>query len=294
MKSPVVSEWTELITKALNSCFADKDPASHPLDHSMEYSILAGGKRVRPLLVLMACEAAGQDPLPFIEISLAPELLHTYSLIHDDLPCMDDDDLRRGKPTSHKVFGEALAILSGDGLHSVAFEYLASKGPSSLPPEIRLALIKEFCEAIGHHGMVAGQVMDLQAEKSPITLDQLFLLHARKTGALIRFCARMGGLLAQASPEDLSSLTLFSERLGLLFQVVDDILDRRATAEELGKTPGKDLSHDKATFPKLLGMNGTETLADELMQECLDILARSKLKKERLRDLVIFVRKRAS
>jgi geranylgeranyl diphosphate synthase type II len=292
MKSPEIPRWTGLIETELKRYFEKKDSTCSPLYDAMEYSLIAGGKRIRPLLVMMACHAAGGDPLNFIDLTIAVEMLHTYSLIHDDLPAMDDDDFRRGRQTNHKVFGEATAILAGDAMHSEAFEIILSKGGNRVSPEIHVALALDFCDSIGKNGMVAGQMMDLQAEKKEVSLEQLTLLHRRKTGALIRFCARMGGMLAQAPDSAMQSLTHYAETLGLLFQVVDDLLDRTTTREKFGKTPGKDLIQEKATFPKLLGEAETILMADRLLAQCHEILHHSRLETRLLRELTDFVRTR--
>jgi len=292
MDHPELKNWSEAVEAELCAYFKERDANSHPLEEAMAYSVNAGGKRIRPLMVLMSIQAVGADAASFIDMAIAPELLHTYSLIHDDLPSMDNDDLRRGQPTNHIVYGEAMAILAGDGLHTESFEVLAKAGPAEVTALQRLELIKEFCVAIGRNGMVAGQAMDLQAETHPINLDQLHILHARKTGALIRFCARMGAILGNANDEQLKHITAFAEKLGLLFQVVDDLLDRKATAEQLGKTPGKDAAQGKATFPNLIGMNQTETLADELLNQCLEILEHSNLASHHLANLATFTRNR--
>jgi len=295
VKNPIVAKWSERIEHALKEYFSKKDPSCEPLDRAMAYSVLAGGKRIRPLLTFMVYKSINEknNPTDIIEMTLAIELLHTYSLIHDDLPSMDDDDLRRGKPTNHMVFGEAIAILAGDALHSEAFEILIKTGPKQITAEKRICILGEFCDAIGHRGMVAGQVMDLGAEDQEIDIDHLQLLHRRKTGALIRFSARLGAHLADATESQFSAITAYSEELGLLFQVVDDLLDREASVEELGKTPGKDMEQGKSTFPKLIGMEESRCLADQLYQKAILHIQNSNLNTHLLEELALFVRERA-
>jgi geranylgeranyl diphosphate synthase type II len=262
------SHWLPEIERRLTALCHGFGRHDHRLEEAMAYSVLAGGKRIRPILSLLTCQTLGGTPEELLDLSLAAELLHAYSLIHDDLPAMDNDDLRRGKPTNHKVFGEATAILAGDALHSEAFEILATAGPSWVTPLQRQALITTFCQCIGRHGMVGGQAMDLFFEGRAIDLTTLQELHRRKTGALIRFSVLLSAQLADVTPDLLNALTDYSEHLGLLFQVVDDLLDITATPEELGKTPGKDEAVAKATFPRLLGEQKTMAYADHLLECC--------------------------
>lgn len=228
------------------------------LVRAMEYSLFAGGKRLRPLLTLITAECCGGS----LEAALAPaaaiEMVHTYSLIHDDLPAMDDDDLRRGRPTSHKVFGEGMAILAGDALLTHAFSVLAEAPDLSAP--VRLALIGELAAAAGPEGMVAGQVLDIQGL---VGGDSALLqrMHACKTGALLRAAVRMGAILAAADQETLAGLSAYAASLGLAFQIVDDILDVTATAGDLGKNPGSDLRQNKQTYVTLFGLAGARARA---------------------------------
>ncbi len=289
MKNPVITQWGQAVERQLQQYFP---AAPSQLEEAMAYSVCAGGKRIRPLLAMMTYHGVlpEGDPLKIVDFVIAVEMLHTYSLIHDDLPAMDDDQLRRGKPTNHVVYGEAMAILAGDALQSEAFQILSDKG--RVQPEIRLKIISEFCHAVGRHGMVGGQSLDLLADKKTVKLPYLKRLHQQKTGALIRFSARMGALLAEADHEQLDAITGYSEKLGLLFQVVDDLLDRVSTPEELGKTPGKDEAQHKATFPLLLGMVETRKLADKLLQEALELLRHARLECGLLEELAVFIRNR--
>ncbi|HEY9721169.1 MAG TPA: farnesyl diphosphate synthase [Oscillatoriaceae cyanobacterium] len=229
-------------------------PASHPavLWESMRYSLQAGGKRIRPLLTLATIEALGGEPKAALPAACAVEFVHTQSLIHDDLPAMDNDDLRRGKPTNHKVYGEAQAILAGDAMLALAFALLSHELAAAYGAERCLAAVRELAEATVD--MVAGQVVDMASEGRDVTADQLDYIHRHKTGALIRASVRLGAILGAASPERAAALDRFAEALGLAFQIADDIQDATCSAEELGKTPGKDQAAGKATYVALYGL----------------------------------------
>jgi farnesyl diphosphate synthase/geranylgeranyl diphosphate synthase type II len=236
----------------------------------MRYSLLAGGKRLRPLLCLAAAEAvggaqAGEEDVDRVCVAL--ECVHTYSLIHDDLPAMDDDDLRRGRPTCHRAFDEASAILAGDALFTLAFELLVQA--EGIPAERRIALVACLAGASGKDGMVGGQGMDLASVGRSLTLPALRRMHALKTGALIRAAVRMGALLGGAQPEQLDRLDTYATAVGLAFQVQDDILDGTGTAESLGKQPGADAARDKPTFLSHLGREGAEAEARALCEQAL-------------------------
>jgi geranylgeranyl diphosphate synthase type II len=224
------------------------------LNEAMGYSLLAGGKRLRPALVLGCYQACGggRAGVAVTSAMLAVEMIHTFSLIHDDLPAMDDDDLRRGKPTNHKVFGQALAILAGDALNTAAFGVLAKLPDKKLAS----ALVQELATATAGRGMIGGQVLDIESENKPLTLAQLQKLHALKTGALLVASCRMGALCAGAKGSSLAAATAYGRHLGLAFQITDDILDETATAEQLGKATKKDAARGKNTYPKLLGLDG--------------------------------------
>ena len=292
MNHTAIDAMVDRVDDALLEYFRDKDHTCHPLDRAMEYSVLAGGKRMRPLLVLATCQELGgslEDALPF---SIALAFLHTYSLIHDDLPMMDNDDLRRGKPTNHKVFGEANAILAGDALHTEAFKVLAHAPHPNLTDAARIKIIEEFANACGRRGMVAGQVMDMEGSRRDLDLATLQLLHERKTGALILFSVRLGAYLAGANEAQMKAVTKFGRALGLLFQVVDDLLDIEGDAAQLGKTAGKDLDQNKATFPKLLGVVEARNFADGLLSDALEALTLCAPKEKLLETLAMFVRNR--
>lgn len=238
------------------------------IHEAVRYSVFAGGKRLRPILILAAAEAAGGQVEQALAAAAAIELIHTYSLIHDDLPAMDDDDYRRGRLTCHKVYGEAMAILAGDALLTQAFILLSAEPVSvDINPEARLRVIQEIAQAAGSKGMVGGQVVDMLYEDREVDLPTLTYLHEHKTGALIRGCLRVGGVLASAGPEQMEALTRYGERIGLAFQVVDDILDLEGSLEALGKQAGSDLRKKKATFPALLGIEESRRLAHRLVSE---------------------------
>jgi geranylgeranyl diphosphate synthase type II len=265
--------WRALVDAALDRWLppqTDSPPAVH---EAMRYSVFAGGKRLRPILALAACEAAGGMPEDALPAAAALELIHTYSLIHDDLPAMDDDDFRRGRPTCHKVYGEAMAILAGDGLLTHAFSLLAGDAASTVPPARRLQIVREIAEAAGSQGMVGGQAMDILAEGRRLEPERLLALHRCKTGALIRASIRVGGIAAGASPEALQCLTRYAEKVGLAFQIVDDILDIEGSTEEMGKTAGSDARKQKATYPSVFGLAAAKRDAETLLAEAKAALA---------------------
>jgi geranylgeranyl diphosphate synthase type II len=232
----------------------------------MRYSVFAGGKRIRPTLIMAAHEACGGsfgDSNTLLACA-AIEMLHTFSLIHDDLPCMDDDDFRRGKPTAHKAFGEGLAVLGGDALCIFAFECLAKIG--------RCDIISEVAGALGTQGMIGGQVVDIESEGKPATRQTVEYIHTNKTAALIRACVRTGALLANAHQRDIEHLTVYADYVGLAFQVVDDILDEEGTTEQLGKDAGSDREKGKVTFPSVCGIAESKLYAQDLIQKaCKEI-----------------------
>jgi geranylgeranyl diphosphate synthase, type II len=250
------------VTEAALDRLLPPDTTYPPSVHSlMRYSIFAGGKRIRPSLIMASHEACGGkfgDPNAVLACA-AIEMLHTFSLIHDDLPCMDDDDFRRGKPTAHKAFGEAIAVLGGDALCIFAFECLAKIG--------RVGVIGEIARALGTEGMIGGQVIDIESEGKPATRETVEYIHKNKTAALIRACVRTGALLADASEQNLEKLSVYGDYVGLAFQVVDDILDEEGTTEQLGKDAGSDKERGKATFPSVCGLKESKRYARELIQK---------------------------
>ncbi len=254
------------------------------LREAMAYSLFAGGKRLRPALVLGAAELLGASTDSALPAACAIEMIHTYSLIHDDLPCMDDDDLRRGRPTLHKVYGEAMAVLAGDALLTLAFEELARTG--------RADLVSELAQAAGAAGMVGGQVIDMLSEGEQIPLDALRHLHACKTGALIRGAVRLGALAANAAPARLDALTRYGEAIGLAFQIADDILDVVGSEKDLGKRVGADAAHDKSTYPALLGLEESRRLGNDAVAAALEALSSFGSEAEPFRLLACYIMER--
>ncbi len=240
---------------------------------SMRYSLMAGGKRLRPILCLSTCELVGGTSAIAMPTACALEMIHTMSLIHDDLPAMDNDDFRRGKPTNHKVYGEDIAILAGDGLLAYAFEYIAAQ-TKDVPADRVLQVIVKLGRAVGAAGLVGGQVVDLDCEgRSDVTIDTLTFIHRHKTGALLEASVVCGAILAGAADSDLQHLSRYAQNIGLAFQIIDDVLDITATQEELGKTAGKDLQAQKATYPSFWGIEESKRQADQLIADAKAELA---------------------
>ncbi len=264
------------------------------LTQAMRYSLFSGGKRLRPILSIAATEAVGGIVTPVLPFACAVELIHTYSLIHDDLPAMDDDDLRRGQPTSHRVFGEGIAILAGDALLTEAFRIMAEAAAKPTVSQRRaLQVLTEIANAAGARGMVAGQADDLGAENSAINLPTVEWIHVRKTGALIRAAVRAGALLGGARTEQLHRLTRYAECLGLAFQIADDILDAEGTADLTGKNTGRDQARHKAPFPAVLGLPAAKERARELLVSALEEVRGFKRAAEPLREIARFAVERA-
>lgn len=262
------------------------------LIEAIEYSLLAPGKRLRPTLVLesfAACDGPDAMRPSALAAAGAIELIHAFSLVHDDLPAMDDDDLRRGRPTNHKVFGEALAILAGDAMVTMAFDLLA--GDSQ--PSVAHLLVRELASAAGPEGMIGGQVLDMEGENKSLQLEELQRLHRKKTGALIRAAVRLGAIAAGSNPHKLAQITTFGQHLGLAFQIVDDLLDVTATPQQLGKATGKDASRGKNTYPSLLGIQGARNEAQRQLDSAIDCLAHWGESAQPLRLLARFVFERS-
>jgi geranylgeranyl diphosphate synthase type II len=262
---------------------------------AIEYSLTAGGKRLRPALVIECWTACGGNRKPgsqrsALAAAAAIELIHTFSLVHDDLPAMDDDDLRRGRPTNHKVFGEAMAILAGDAMVTLAFEVIAADAEPAVVP----ALVRELACASGPEGMIGGQVLDIDSENVALKLEQLQRLHAMKTGALLTASCRLGAIAAGASAPALNAVTEYGRHLGLAFQIVDDLLDVTSTPEKLGKATKKDASKGKNTYPSLLGVEGSRREADQQLAAALAALDVLGENSQLLRTLAQFVVQRSS
>ena len=249
---------------ALDSSMWPGRPES--LRDAMRYSLLAGGKRLRPILCLAACELVGGSSELAMPTAVALEMIHTMSLIHDDLPAMDNDDLRRGRPTNHKVYGDAMAILAGDAMLSRAFEMVAVRSPN-VPADRLLRVVGELALVSGAPGLVGGQVVDLESEGKAVDLETLEYIHLHKTAALLRACVVTGALIGGASDDQLQAMRTYANGIGLAFQIIDDILDVTASSEVLGKTAGKDLLADKTTYPKLLGLEASREKALQLVRE---------------------------
>lgn len=264
--------------------------APQALKDAMLYSLEAGGKRIRPLFVAAVCDMFDQRQKAMYTVGATVEIIHTYSLIHDDLPCMDNDDLRRGKPTNHKVFGEALAVLAGDALNSLSFGILSRM--EEVSSEQRLELIRMLSQGAGAEGMVGGQVLDMEGEKRQLNLEELENVHINKTGALLRFSIESGAVLSNATKEDREALVEYAHHIGLAFQIQDDILDIEGTSEQLGKTAGKDVASDKSTYPALLTLEGAKNKLEEHYQAAVDALGRLSVDSELLREFATYIVRR--
>ena len=262
-------ETKKVVEDALDFSLSPEKPEI--LRESMRYSLLAGGKRIRPILCLASCSLAGGDPNLAVPTAVAIEMIHTMSLIHDDLPSMDNDDLRRGRPTNHKVYGDAIAILAGDALLTRAFEMVSLRSPG-VSPERLLNVVGELSLVAGAPGLVGGQVVDLECEGKEVDLETLEYIHLHKTGALLEACVRTGAMIAGADTKMLDALTKYARGIGLAFQIIDDILDVTSNSEILGKTAGKDILADKTTYPKLLGLEESKRRALTLVKNAKEAI----------------------
>ena len=260
-----LAERRALVDAALERVLPAEDTPPATVHRAMRYSVLAGGKRLRPILVIAGAEAVGGAPREVLPTACALELIHTYSLIHDDLPAMDDDDYRRGRLTSHKVFGEAMAILAGDGLLTLAFKLVADNAALARDPRVLRDVVTALADAAGTFGMVGGQVVDIESEGKTITPETLEYIHLHKTAALIRAAMRVGALLGGGGPAAVEAIGDAGRDLGLAFQIVDDILDVEGSLEELGKTAGSDARKQKASYPALHGVPASRREAQRLV-----------------------------
>jgi len=289
-----LKEQCQRVDAALDLYLPKETELPHSLHKAMRYSVFAGGKRVRPVLMLAACQAVGGDMENTIPAACALEMIHTYSLIHDDLPAMDDDDFRRGNPTNHKVFGEAIAILAGDALLTEAFKLLSD--PALIPNvslEARLSVIREIAFCSGSYGMVGGQVVDMESEGKPdMDLPTVQYIHTHKTGALIKASVVAGALLGGADAERLASITRYGEAAGLAFQIADDILDIEGTTEEIGKDAGSDQARGKATYPAVMGLAAAKEEAQAMMDEAMNALKPFGAEADPLREIALYIVKR--
>ncbi len=288
--------YIEKVNCELEKNFSERDCLQKSVYDAMSYSIMAGGKRLRPVISLAVCDMLGGETEDALRFGAAIEYIHTYSLIHDDLPCMDDDDLRRGMPTCHKKFGEANALLAGDGLLTGAFEYLSDMEKyKSVDPATVIRAISAIAKAAGCDGMIGGQVVDLECEeKENVSEETLNYLHYRKTGALIRVAATVGALAAGASDADIRTVELFAEKLGLAFQIQDDILDCIGDESVLGKPIGSDAENGKTTYVTLMGLEGARGKSDAVTAEAVGLLEKYGEKADFVKKLALYLLDRKS
>jgi geranylgeranyl diphosphate synthase, type II len=270
----------------------EKIQAPEQLKESMLYSLKAGGKRIRPLFVSAVCEMYNQPLQASYKVGSAIEMIHTYSLIHDDLPCMDDDELRRGKPTNHVVYGEDVATLAGDALNTLAFGVLARL--ENVSAEKRIELVNLLSIAAGAEGMVGGQILDMDGEKRTLNLQELEKVHVNKTGALLRFSIESGAVLAGANVKDRQALVEYAHHIGLAFQIQDDILDIEGTSEQLGKTAGKDIVSHKSTYPALLTLDGAKKKLDEHYHFAIEALEKVEVNTSLLQQFAQYIVRRTN
>jgi len=282
-----MAEWVRMVDQALDAALPGEDAYPPVIHRAMRYSLFAGGKRLRPLLALGAARAVGGRPEDALAAAAALEMVHTYSLIHDDLPAMDNDDLRRGRPTSHRVFGEAVAVLAGDALLTHAFGHLAA---GAVPAEVALRMVSELARAAGTPGMIGGQVVDTAAP--PPDADTVHYIHTRKTGALITCAVRLGAMAGGGSPGDLAALTGYGENLGLAFQIVDDILGEVGDPAKTGKPAGRDRDLAKVTYPAVFGLDASREEASRLLTAARAALAPFGERAAFLDGLAVFVGER--
>jgi len=293
-----LEECRQKVDAALDEWMPKEDELPSVLHKAMRYSLFAGGKRLRPFLVLESCKVVGGDEDKALPAACAVEVLHTYTLVHDDLPSMDNDDFRRGKPTCHKVFGEGMAVLCGDALQALAFELMATKLPElGVPAEVALKCIATLAQAAGSKWLVGGQALDITeqaqgySDKSP---EKVLLIHERKTAALMRACCVIGGLIGNATEEQIAALSNFGYWFGLAFQITDDILDEIGDPEKLGKSVGKDKQQKKLTYPMVFGIERSQQMAREAVERAVEALSIFGEEADTLRALARFVLERQS
>jgi geranylgeranyl diphosphate synthase type II len=285
-----LEEKGRLIDACLDRLLPDRETFPSSLHQAMRYCLFAGGKRIRPALAFAAAEAVGGNPDLIVEEACALELIHTFTLIHDDLPSMDNDDFRRGLPSTHKVFGEAMAILAGDALQTEAFKILACGYTRGIHNAERIVkVMKILAEASGSQGIVGGQVVDLESEGKMIDQQQLTYIHSHKTGSLIAASVIMGGILGGASPEEIELLKRYGESIGHAFQIADDILDVEGSKETLGKNTGSDQKKSKATYPSIIGMDESRKKLKEYYQRALDAIQSFDQQADHLRNIALYI-----
>ena len=276
-----------LVDEALKSVFPEPQGFAADVVRAMTYSLFAGGKRLRPILCIGGAEAVGKEGRTILPFACSLELIHTYSLIHDDLPVMDNDDLRRGKPTSHKVFGEAVALLAGDGLLTEAFRLMA--GTSGVDPRALLKVIRLVGSAAGYQGMVGGQVVDIQSEGKPVDPSLVNFIHSHKTGALIHASVTSGAILGEGTEEQVNAISSYGEKIGLAFQIADDILDVEGDSKTMGKGVGGDARKKKITFPAAVGLQKAKEIQGRLVEEAVGALKTFDEKADPLRSLALYI-----
>lgn len=285
----------KLIDEALDRCLPGEDNYPPDIFKAVRYSLFVGGKRIRPILCLASAEAVGGEIDPVLPVACALEFIHTYSLIHDDLPAMDDDDYRRGMLTSHKVFGEGIAILAGDALLTEAFRLMSERELlKNAPPEKVLDVIREIATAAGYFGMVGGQVVDLQSEGQVVDSDTLQYIHTHKTGAMIIASVRAGALLSGAGDADVDALSLYGRHVGLAFQIADDILNVEGDRKVMGKGTGSDAQRGKITYPALMGLDASRGKARELIAGALSAISHFDDRALPLRRIASYIMERKS
>jgi len=282
-----VRDRRAVVDDALKAVFPEPQGPSADVVRAMTYSLFAGGKRLRPILCIGGAEAVGAEGRTVLPFACSLELIHTYSLIHDDLPVMDNDDLRRGKPTNHKVFGEAVALLAGDGLLTEAFRLMA--GTSGVDPRSLLRVIHLVGSAAGYKGMVGGQVVDIQSEGKPVDRALVDFIHSHKTGALIHASVTSGAILGQGTEEQVKAISFYGEKIGLAFQIADDILDVEGDSKTMGKGVGGDASKKKITFPAAVGLQKAKEIQSRLVEDAVGALKGFDEKADPLRSLAVYI-----
>ena len=284
-----------VIDAALEKNIPKETDFPQSLYKAMRYALFPGGKRIRPILAIAAYEAVGGGGNGILPFACALELIHTYSLIHDDLPALDNDDYRRGRPTTHKVFGEAMAILAGDALLTEAFHLMSKEGlEGGVDPRDAIEAIKEISRAAGSSGMIAGQVVDIESEGKKVELPILEFIHTHKTGSLILVCVRAGGRLGRARDAEMDALTKYGKAIGLAFQITDDILDVEGSRALMGRTPGVDSARNKITYPALLGLKESKRRYKELIGKGIEALELFGNRGEPLREIALYIGERSS
>ena len=279
----------DYIEKLLKEHMPEEKGYQKTIFEAMNYSLKAGGKRLRPILTLEACRIVGGNEEDAIPFAIAIEMIHTYSLIHDDLPALDDDDLRRGRPTNHKVYGDAMAILAGDGLLNYAFEIMLKSSIGKENPAKYLNAINEIAKSSGVYGMIGGQVADIESEDKKIEMEKLDFIHLNKTAAIIVGCMRAGAIIGDATEKQLENITKYATNIGLSFQIADDILDITGDESKLGKKVGSDIDNNKSTYPSLIGLEKSKEIANDLINEAKTRISNIKGDIEFLNDLAEYI-----